>query len=68
MEGFPLDFPSHFITSILDVYVDTATHDKLIFLSSITRILQRLSIPIPSSPFFTSMGAISAGSVRRSQA
>ena len=27
-----MDLPSHFILSILDVYKDTATHDKLIFL------------------------------------
>ena len=63
MEGFPLDFPSHFITSILDVYLDTATHDKLIFPSVIMRILQHFSIPIPLSPLFNIMGAISVGSI-----
>ena len=35
MEALTIDFPSHFITSILDVYLDTATHDKFIFPSTI---------------------------------
>ena len=68
MEDLSIDFPSHFITSIIDVYQDAATCDKLIFPSAITQILQRFSIPIPSSPFFTTMGAISAGSIRQSKA
>ena len=68
MEDLSIDFPSHFITSILDLYQDTATHDKLILPSAIMRILQRFSISIPSSPFFTTMGAISAGSIWRSEA
>ena len=68
MEGLTIDFPSHFITSILDVYLDIATHDKLIFPSAIMQILQHFSIPIPLSPLFTIMGAIYAGFVRRSEA
>ena len=32
------DFPSHLITSILDVYLDTTIRDKLIFPSTITWI------------------------------
>ena len=39
LEHLTIDFPSHFILSILDVYRDTATRDKLIFPSAITRIL-----------------------------
>jgi len=39
MEDLSIDFPSHFITSILDVYQDTATHNKLIFPLVITQIL-----------------------------
>ena len=31
MEDLSIDFPSHFITSIIDVYQDIATYDKLIF-------------------------------------
>ena len=68
MEGFSIDFPSHFITSIIDVYRDIATCDKLIFPSTITRILMHFSIPIPLFPLFTIMGAISAGSIWRSEA
>ena len=68
LEDLSIDFLSHFITSILDVYLDTATHDKLIFSSTITCILQHFSIPIPDSLYFTTMGAISVGSVRRSEA
>ena len=31
LEDISIDFPSHFILSFIDVYKDTATHDKLIF-------------------------------------
>ena len=51
LEDLSIDFPFHLITSIIDVYQDTATHDKLIFPSTITRILQHFSIPIPLSLF-----------------
>jgi len=64
IEDFSIDFPSHLITSIIDVYQDTATRDKLIFPSAIKRIIRHFSIPIPLSPLFTIMGAISAGSVQ----
>ena len=68
MEDLTIDFPSYFVTSIIDVYQDTTTRDKLIFPSAITQILQHFSIPIPLSPLFTIMGAICAGSIRRSEA
>ena len=67
LEDLSIDFPSHLITSIIDVYQDTATCDKLIFLSAIMRILWHFSIPIPLSPLFTTMGAINIGSIRRSK-
>ena len=51
LEDLSIDFPSHFITSVLDVYQDTTTHDKLIFPSAITWILCHFSIPIPDSPY-----------------
>ena len=63
LEDLTIDFPSHLITSILDVYQDTATHDKLIFPLAITRILRHSSIFILDSPYYTTMGAINAGSV-----
>ena len=31
LEDISIDFPSHFILSLIDVYKDMATHDKLIF-------------------------------------
>ena len=65
LEDLSIDFSSHFITSILDVYLDTATRDKLIFPSSITRILQHFHIPIPLSPLFPTTGAVSVGFVLR---
>ena len=68
LEDLSIAFPSRFITSILDVYQDTATRDKLIFPSTIMRILRHFSIPIPLSPLFTVMGAISADSIRWSKA
>ena len=39
LEHLTIDFSSHFILSRIDVYRNTVTHDKLIFPSSITRIL-----------------------------
>ena len=36
LEHLTIDFPSHFILSIIDMYRDTATRDKLIFPSAIT--------------------------------
>jgi len=68
LEDLSINFPSHFIISIIDVYRDTVTRDKLIFPSAITRILRHFSIPIPNSPFYTVMGAISAAFARRSKA
>ena len=55
MEDLSIDFPSHLITSIIDVYQDTITRDKLIFPSTIMWILRHFSIPIPPSPLFTIM-------------
>ena len=68
MEDLSIDFPSHLIISIIDVYQDTATRDKAHLSFAITQILRHFSISIPLSPLLTIMGAISAGSVRRSEA
>ena len=32
LEHLTIDFPSHFIMSIIDVHLDSASHDKLFFL------------------------------------
>ena len=60
LEDLSIDFPYHFNISIIDVYRDTATCDKLIFRSAITRILRHFSILIPDSPLYTITSAISA--------
>ena len=63
-----LDFPSHFILSLINVYRDTAIRDKLIFPLAITRILRHFSVSFPvSDPFFI-VGAIDAATVKQSDA
>ena len=59
LEDLSIDFPSHMIVSMIDIYRDTATRDKLIFPSAITHIFTHFHVPIPSSPLFYSKGAIS---------
>ena len=39
LEHLTIDFPSHFILSIINVHLDSVTRDKLIFPSAIMRIL-----------------------------
>ena len=68
LEDLTIDFPSHLITSILDVYQDIATRDKLIFPLAIMHILRHFSIFILDSPYQTTMVAINVGSIRRSKA
>ena len=68
LEHLTIDFASHFILSIIDVHLDSATRDKLIFPSTITRILHHFSVPFPSSDHFTVMCAIDYAIVKRSEA
>ena len=49
LEHLTIDFPSHFILSIIDVHLDSASCDKLIFPSAITRILRHFSVIFPLS-------------------
>ena len=67
LEHFTINFPSHFIMSILDVYRDSASHDKLIFPSAIMRILRHFSVPFPVSDHFSFMCAIDYATVKRSK-
>ena len=67
LEHLIIDFPSHCILSILDMSRDTATCDKLIFPSAITRILCHFSIPFPFSNHFSVMCAIDYTTVKRSK-
>ena len=64
LEHLTIDFPSHFILSIIDVYLDSTTRDKLIFPSAITRILRHFSVPFPSSDHFTVLCAIDYATVK----
>ena len=68
LEHLLIDFPSHFILSIIDVHLDSASRDKLIFPFAITRILRHFSIPFPSSDHFTIMCAIDYATIKRSEA
>ena len=52
LEHLTIDFPSHFILSILDVYRDTITYDKLIFPSAITGFYAIFLFPFPLSTIF----------------
>ena len=66
--GFSIDFYSQMIVSMIDIYQDTATGDKLIFPSVITCILTHMHIPIPPAPLSSIVGAISEGFIWRSDA
>ena len=67
LEHLIIDFPSHFILFIIDVYRDTATHDKLIFPSAITRILRHFPVPFLVSNHFHVMCAIDDATIKRSE-
>ena len=68
LEGLTINFPSHFILSLIDVYKDTTTCDKFIFPSAITRILCHAFVFYPESSHFSIMCAINAAIVRWSEA
>ena len=66
LKDISINFPSHFILSLIDVYGDTVTRNKLIFPSAITLILCHFSVSYPESPHFFVIGAIDVTTVRRS--
>ena len=68
IEHLTIDFPSHFILSIIDVHRDTTTHNKLIFPLALMRLLRHFEVHFPSSNPFPIIGAINAGTVKRSEA
>ena len=68
LEHLTIDFPSHFILSIIDVHLNSASRDELIFPSTITRILHHFFVPFPSSDHFTIMCAIDYATVKHSEA
>ena len=63
-----IDFPFHFILSLIDVYKDMVTCDKLIFPLAITWLLRHFSVSYPESPYFTFMCAIDGATIKRSVA
>ena len=67
LEHLTIDFPSHFILSIIDVHLHSVSHDKLIFPSAIARILLHFSV-LPASDPFSFMCAIDYTIVKRSEA
>ena len=58
LEYLLIDFPSHFILSIIDVHLDLAFRDNLIFPFAIMRILRHFFIPFLVSDHFTHICAI----------
>ena len=62
-----IDFPFHFILSIIYVHLDSPSRDKFIFPSPLTRILRHFSVPCPSSDHFTVICAIDYATVKRSE-
>ena len=68
LKGLSIDFPFHFILSLIDVYRNTTTYDKLIFPLAITWILRHFSVSYPASPHFLVMCAIDVAVVKRSEA
>ena len=68
LKDISINFPSHFIQSLINVYRDTVTRDKLIFPSAITQIICHFSISYLESDNFFIMGAIDAATIRQSDA
>ena len=68
IEDISIDFPSHFILSLIDVFKDTATRDKLIFLSAIMRLFHHFSVSFLESPYFPVMCVIDAATIRQNEA
>ena len=68
LEHLTIDFPFHFILSIINGHLDSVSYDKLIFPSAITRILRHFSVSFPSFDHFIVMCAIDYATVKRSEA
>ena len=66
LEGLIIDFSSHFILSLIDIYKDTTTCIKLIFPSAITQILRHAFVSYPESPHFSVMCAIDTTTITQS--
>ena len=68
LKHLTIDFPSHFILSIIDVYMDSVSCDKLIFPSVIIRIVRHFYVPFLVSEHFHIICAIDATTIKQSEA
>ena len=66
IEGLTIDFPSHFILSLIDIYKNMTTHDKLIYPSAIMKLLRHFSVSYSESPHFSFMCAIDVATIKQS--
>ena len=64
LEHLSIDFPSHFILSIIDVHRDSMTRDKLNLPLAITMILRYFSVSFSLFDHFHVMGAIDAITIK----
>ena len=64
LEHLSIDFPSHFILSIIDVHRDSVTRDKLNLPLAITMILRYFSLSFSLFDHFHVMGAIDAITIK----
>ena len=68
LEHLTTDFPSHFILSTMDVHLNSASRDKLIFPFAIAGILCHLSILLLVSDPFSFICAIDYATIKCSEA
>ena len=68
LERLTINFLSHFILSLIDVYRDTTTRDKLIFPSAIKRTLRHFFVSYLESLHFSVMCATNVATFRQSKA
>ena len=68
LKHLTINFPFHFILSIINVHLDSTSRNKLIFPSTITRILCHFFVPFPSFDHFTIICVIDYATVKRSEA
>ena len=68
LKDISIDFLSHFILSLIDVFRDTTTRDKLIFPFAVTWLLCHFFVSFLESPHFLVMCAINVATIWQSKA
>lgn len=66
LECLSIDFPSQLILSILDMHLDTANHEELVFPSPITHILTHFGVSFSSTGHCHVIGTLRKGTISRS--